>query len=382
VIYQGLIEMMAELNQYGVTTIASVGGYWTQAGIESWTLAENRGKMTVRAFNSLYVYPDQDVTTQIPQLKSRLKRNESGRVQFTQAEIMVDGELPLMTAALFQPYQDYLLLPEDEQFGFEYWGNKNKLTQVTKQIGDSGFQLILMANGDRAVRWAIEAIEQVTLYNNVTQGQHRISGCFLVADDDWWKFSSANAMADFQLQPVTMSDKYTTLISDFIGSQRAKKLQPVRKVYDYGATVTLSSAFKRAPVDPIQKIHIALNLPKNESLYDLTTIVPMMTLHPAILLKQEKKTGSIAVGKYADLAILDENIFWMEPYDVQTAQVHATVLQGQFVYDPLGIYGDPIGVLGPKLAKRSGAWRKQGLMAAGQWIVFIWTGWVMWDFVM
>jgi predicted amidohydrolase YtcJ len=368
-IFQGLLQMMQELNKYGVTTISSAGGYWTQAGIEAWSWAEQRKAMTVRAFNSLYVYPDKDVTTQLAQLQDRVIRNESSMVQFNQAEISVDGVLPLLTSALFQPYEDYLLLPEDEQFGFEYWGNQSNLNQVARQVSNAGFPLILYAHGDRAVRWAIEAIEQA----NMNVGQHRVSGNFLVADDDWWKFASANAVADFQLTPDSLSQKYETFVSDLIGPERASQLEPARKVYDYGATVTLSSAFKRAPVNPILKIDLAINRPNATSLYDLETIIPMMTINPARLLRQENKTGSIEVGKLADLVILDENFFQMDKVDIHTVQVHATLLQGRAVFDPMGIFGDPYGSLDPKLERRSAA--EYSTMSG--WISLA-TVWLLW----
>jgi predicted amidohydrolase YtcJ len=38
----------------------------------------------------------------------------------------------------------------------------------------------------------------------------------------------------------------------------------------------------------------------------------MMALNPAILLQHDSKTGSIKVGKEADLVVLDQNIFDIE----------------------------------------------------------------------
>ena len=68
-----------------------------------------------------------------------------------------------------------------------------------------------------------------------------------------------------------------------------------------------------------------------------------MTINPARLLQHENKTGSIEVGKAADLVVLDKNIFEIPVEEIHTVQVLMTMFQGEAVYDPEGMLGETIG---------------------------------------
>ena len=46
----------------------------------------------------------------------------------------------------------------------------------------------------------------------------------------------------------------------------------------------------------------------------------------------EKETGSIEVGKSADLIILNKNLFKISPLEINTAKVLTTYFQGKVVY--------------------------------------------------
>lgn len=46
----------------------------------------------------------------------------------------------------------------------------------------------------------------------------------------------------------------------------------------------------------------------------------------------EKKTGSIEVGKYADIAIWDTDLYTAEPEAIKTMQCQMTLLEGEVVY--------------------------------------------------
>ncbi|MFK7735647.1 MAG: amidohydrolase family protein, partial [Pirellulaceae bacterium] len=56
------------------------------------------------------------------------------------------------------------------------------------------------------------------------------------------------------------------------------------------------------------------------------------TLWPAMAAFQERELGSIEVGKRADLALWDRDLFTCEPKEILDAQVNATILNGEVVY--------------------------------------------------
>ena len=65
---------------------------------------------------------------------------------------------------------------------------------------------------------------------------------------------------------------------------------------------------------------------------ELETIIEWMTINPAYLLHQDEITGSIEVGKAADLVVVDQNIFEISPAQLSKTQVLITLLAGEEVY--------------------------------------------------
>jgi predicted amidohydrolase YtcJ len=70
---------------------------------------------------------------------------------------------------------------------------------------------------------------------------------------------------------------------------------------------------------------------------DIHQMIAAYTINGAYALKQEKITGSIEVGKKADMAVLDRNIVEMydrgEAYDIAKTKVDLTFFEGELIYE-------------------------------------------------
>ena len=143
-------------------------------------------------------------------------------------------------------------------------------------------------------------------------------------------------MADFQLAPSSVSTEYVEAMNELIGADRAATLLPAVGLYDAGALVTLSSDWDADTLSPLKKMETVLNRPSGMSFADLATVIPMLTLNPAKLLQHDDKTGSIEVGKFADLVVIDKDIFSLPTDQISTAEVTRTYLQGQLIFGGRG----------------------------------------------
>ena len=178
--------------------------------------------------------------------------------------------------------------------------------------------------------------------SNQDSGPHRLTHLFLVDEKDRPRFKSLNVVADFQLAPSAVDPTYVSFIADILGQDRASQLLPALEIYNENATLTLSSDWDADTLSPMIKIWTVLNRPNGHSFPNLETVLPMLTLNPSKLLKTN--TGSIEVGKIADLIALDMNIFQMDTANINQAKVVFTMFNGNVVFDPTGIAGTPIGV--------------------------------------
>ncbi|MDD3864092.1 MAG: amidohydrolase family protein, partial [Eubacteriales bacterium] len=61
--------------------------------------------------------------------------------------------------------------------------------------------------------------------------------------------------------------------------------------------------------------------------------VRMFTLEGAYASFEETVKGSITVGKYADLVVVDRDIYQIEPKEIQNARVVMTIVNGETLYE-------------------------------------------------
>jgi predicted amidohydrolase YtcJ len=188
------------------------------------------------------------------------------------------------------------------------------------------------------------ALDAIAL-SNQTSGPHRLTHLFLVDERDRSRFQSLNVVADFQLAPSAVDLEYATFLTDLLGQDRPKQVLPALELYQAGATLTLSSDWDADTLSPILKMWTVLNRPDSRSFPDLETVIPMLTLNPSKLL--HTNTGSIEVGKQADLVALDMNIFQMNKAEINRASVVFTMFNGNVVFDPTGIAGTAVGSPAP-----------------------------------
>lgn len=304
VAYDSLLEALELFNQNGITTVSDAGGFYRQAQTEVWARAQQEGVLTVRASNALYVYPDEPLATQLEKLTSRYSNDPNALVRSNQAKIYVDGILSLLTGALYEPYEASLGLDAQDQRGLEYFGDSETLFNIAKTLSNAGFQLHFHVTGDRGAGLALDAIEQ----SNTTFGPHRLTHCYLVDESDRGRFAALTAVADFQLAPSSVDVSYADFMADLIGTTRASQLLPALEIWEAGGLVVLSSDYDADVFSPIAKIQTVLTRPDGRSFPSVESVIPLMTLNPAILLQHDDKAGSLEVGKAADLVVLDKDI--------------------------------------------------------------------------
>ncbi|MFK7804470.1 MAG: amidohydrolase family protein [Anaerolineae bacterium] len=240
------------------------------------------------------------------------------------------GSLSQGTGALLSPYDQSFGLPGVPNDGFLYFDTET-LNAYTKAFESVGFQLHFHVTGDRGARIALDTIEQSSA--DSTQSRHRLTHLYLIDEADRGRFAPLNVVADFQFSIASVEDEYFDYMTPFIGN-RADQLLPLFEMVASDATVTLSSDYDADEVSPLAKIETVLQYDEDAEL-TVEDVVRLMTLNVAYLLHQEDVTGSIEVGKFADLVVIDRDITAVPINNISRAKVLLTILEGEVVYqDP------------------------------------------------
>lgn len=327
--YEGLKLALQILAENGITSVSDAGGYWTRGHHEAWQRLDQAGQLTVRASNALYVFPERDLAQQVADITAL--KYSTDLVRFDQVKIYVDGILAQGTAALKAPYERPSTIAGVSQRGFEYF-SQDDLFEYARQFDAAGFSLHFHAVGDRGTALALDAIEAAQAANGVSEKRHRITHLYLVDPADMPRFSELGVVADVQMAPSSIDsatiDFYRPLIGD-----RADDIIATASLLSSGATVTMSSDWDADELSPLIKIEQAVLRP-NQAIPDVLTAIRMMTIEPAKLLGHEDITGTLEVGKHADLVILDQDILSVPLTEIDETEIIATVMDGTAVYDP------------------------------------------------
>lgn len=321
----GLRRALARIARQGVTTVSDSGGYWTRGHPEAWKRAADAGELSVRARNTLYLFPDRDFEEQLAELRERFDDDASDMLSFETVKVYADGILDLGTALLLEPYDDPLdpSLPH----GFRYF-EPETLTDYAQALHGIGYRLEIHAIGDRAVRESLNAIEAIDA-DDVAARRHRTTHTYMVDPDDVERFAELGVVADFQAGPVSTSAGYHASLRPLIG-ERAQRLLPIGELAASGALVSLSSDWDADPLSPLGTIAVAATREPNS--VTAPEALAMVTINAARALGHDDSTGSIEVGKQADYAVLDADPLATPPAEIAEIGVDRTVVGGRTVW--------------------------------------------------
>ena len=325
--YRGLLTALRELAREGVTSVSDAGGYWLQSHPEAWERAAAEGTLTVRASNSLYVYPDLPLEEQLAEFDRRFSDADES-LRFDTAKIYIDGILDLGTAWLLEPYD--IAVDDNYPSGFRYF-ELDQLQTYVAELHQLGYRISFHAIGDGAVRAGLDAIEAIPDDPEaVADRRHRITHTYLVDETDLPRFSQLGVVADFQQSPDAVAADYHDALFEIIGD-RAFGLLPTTRLLEAGASVSLSSDWDAGPLSPLGTIERSLTRSTN-AVPDLETALSLATIDAAYALGHDHITGSIEIGKQADYVVLDQNLFEIDFSDIDDTRVLMTVVGGRVVH--------------------------------------------------
>jgi predicted amidohydrolase YtcJ len=333
---KGLRYSVKLLNGYGITAIqdASVD----EPDLKAYQAVDASGELSLRVVTSILWEHDKGLD-QVPGIERLRKQYTAGHVVAGTVKIFMDGVMENYTAAMLEPY----LMPGNVR-GIPMEDPENLKAIVTRLDAD-GFQVHFHAIGDAAIREALDAIEAARRANGDLDHRHHLAHIQLIDPADIPRFRKLGAVANFQ--PLwAFADSYITdLTIPFIGPKRSNGLYPIASVQHSGGMVAFGSDWSVSSANPMEEMEVAVTrmgsfgetntpfLPMER--IDLPEAIAAFTINAAYVNHLEKQAGSVEVGKLADLAILDRNLFEIPASEISDAKVLVTLFEGKPVHGDL-----------------------------------------------
>jgi len=334
-----LAKALEVLNGYGITAFQDastpVSGPQAFRYLDAYRALDDRGELSARVVASLW-WESTEGLEQVPRLLKARADYTGGRLQATTVKIMQDGVMENHTAVLLEPY-----IGGTSGRG-ESMVDPEALKEIVTRLDAEGFQLHFHAIGDGAIRECLDSVEEARKANGDLDHRHHISHIELFDPEDIPRFRELGVVANFQPLWATADPYITELTLPFIGPERGRWLYPIGSVFRSGAVVAFGSDWDVSTANPLEEIEVALTRmgPSDEGWevfipeerIGLQDALAAFTIDAAYVNHLEDRTGSIEVGKLADLVVLDRNLFAIEPAEISNARVLLTLLGGKPVY--------------------------------------------------
>ncbi|MBD3381862.1 MAG: amidohydrolase family protein [candidate division Zixibacteria bacterium] len=244
-------------------------------------------------------------------------------------KFFADGALGSKTALMFAPYSDSRTNRGIAQMEYEQLE-----TEIRRAIR-GGLSVAVHAIGDKANYNALKAIASA-MGRRKHGYRHRVEHCQLLRKRDIELFARHNVIAS--VQPCHLVSDLDLVVKYW--GRRARYSYPYSSLLKSGAVLAFGSDGPIDRIDPLWNIYCAVTRKRPADgckLYPIERLnvaeaIRATTIDSAYAVGREDELGSISVGKYADIVILEEDPYQIEPEKIPFVKVIATLAEGEFVY--------------------------------------------------
>jgi predicted amidohydrolase YtcJ len=269
-------------------------------------------------------------------------------------KLFLDGVIsaPALTGAMLEPYFE----PPAPGVNAPWAPGKNRgpevyfpapvLRALLIAVAGAGLEPHMHADGDRAVHEGLDGIEAMRAQFPGRDIRAAIAHDEIVDPRDFGRYKQLNVIPVLSFQWEKQASDTVDNARDYMGPDRYKYMEPAAFLADAGARIAYGSDW---PVDPLDewfalKVGVTrTNSPASGPKYagrrlsedaglSRAQVLRAITMNSSYELHQDQATGSLEVGKFADLIVLDRNVLKIPAEQIAEVKVLQTVVGGRVVY--------------------------------------------------
>jgi len=324
---RAVARAMEFLASKGVTAIASVSAGWKQ--VAAVKRAQHNGTLSVR----IALFP---ALADWHRVADTVAADGPGDdwVRLDGVKGFMDGSLGSTTAYFFEPYSD------DPSTSGLLTNPPDSMKAWIGAADSAGLQVVVHAIGERANAMLLDIYESVGSAHGTRDRRFRIEHAQHLRPQDVERIARLGVIASMQPYHVIDDGRWA---EKRLGPVRVHDSYVFRSLLDKGARLAFGSDWTVAPIDPILGLYAAVTrrtldgknpggwLPDQK--ISLDEALRAYTGGNAYGVFAEKTRGMIKRGYRADLVLLDQDLFSIQPEAIESAQVRATVVGGKVVYE-------------------------------------------------
>ncbi|WP_235842015.1 amidohydrolase [Neobacillus fumarioli] len=288
---------------------------------------EDKGKLTTR----VHLWPQ--LNGDLERVKHLRDTYQSDKLHVSGLKQFIDGVITARTAYLLEPYADQ----PDTQGETTY--SPETLKKQVVDADKEGFSIRFHAIGDGAIRLALDAYEQAQKINGKRDSRHSVEHVEVIHPDDIHRFKELGVTVSMQPDHFAMSER--GVYTERIGYEREKHVFAIHTLKETGANLAFGTDFPIDILNPLLQIYRAVtridssgkNVSHPHERITLADALKAYTSGSAYGTFREHELGTLEVGKLADIAVLERNLFDIPVEEIQKTKVQLTIVDGNVVFD-------------------------------------------------
>lgn len=251
-------------------------------------------------------------------------------------KIIVDGVPASYTAYLKEPYAG-----RPDSTGWKLVEDED-INSALIEYDALGVPVIFHVLGDAATAQALNAVTAAREANGVSNLPHHLSHTIIVDPLDIPRFGELDVVVDFSPFFAYPGPHHTNHV-EAVGEEALQAWYPVRSIIEQGVKVALATDYPVDDLNPfvhMESAHTRMHpygaVPGTlgaDQAISREDAIKAYTLNPAHILGWDEKIGSIEIGKYADMVVLDANLLEVDAADISEVRVMKTLLAGEVIFD-------------------------------------------------
>ena len=146
------------MHKFGITSILSMSGIKWGMGPSAYKRLFEEEKLKMRVSNSIIIFPNEDIKSQIDEIKSIREKYNWDLFKTTTIKLLADGVIEGSTAYLLEPYEVGAGMGNN-YYGEFLWDDES-LENTIKYSNENNFSIHVHSVGDGSTKKILDAVEK------------------------------------------------------------------------------------------------------------------------------------------------------------------------------------------------------------------------------
>lgn len=330
-----LIHLFMDIaKEYGITSVNDVQPYFhgNMGDLEIYSDMDKKGELTVR------IHTAPDLLGDLDKVLECQKKYSSEKLRVDHVKQFLDGVCTTHTALVLDEYTD---APGD--FGTGVF-DLDAISKAVPEAHKRGLCIKLHSCGDRSARYALDYYENAIKMYGKNKCRHAIEHIEMLNENDLPRFKELGIVPSVQPEHLALTQTFDeNPYREVLGEERAGRTWPLKDLYDTAGILAIGSDCPVVDNNPFLEIYRGVTRVHNDKMPEggwnptqklsLYEVLRSYTYGSAYGVLRENELGSLSEGNFADIVVIDKDLFKIDVDDLKDRKVIMTVMDGKVIYE-------------------------------------------------